>query len=166
LLPHGHTLRASHLSNLPNNYLSYRQTIRNRKPSSCLGKRSDGTLRVQFPGKRVAWGNTVMGIHLPKEVRIGACLQYESTLTSLCSSGLPWATLHPAHHLNLVGWQSPTPTCTWCWLRTCLCLGNLIESRPPFLLTLLVTIAALLRRYSPSPHPLLRLLSHVPNVVR
>jgi hypothetical protein len=36
------------------------------------------------------------------------------------------------------------------------------ESLPPFLPTRLVTIAALLRRYSPSPHPLLRLLSHVP----
>ena len=123
MLPHGHTLRASRLSNLANYHLSYRQTTRNREPSSCLGKRSDGTLRVQFPSKRVAWGNTVMGIHLPKEVRTGACLQYESTLTSLCSSGLPWATLHPAHHLNLVGWQSPTPTCTWYWLRTCQYLG-------------------------------------------
>jgi hypothetical protein len=41
--------------------------------------------------------------------------------------------------------------------------GNLIESKPPFLPTRLVLIAALLRRYSPSsPHPLLRLLSHVP----
>jgi hypothetical protein len=30
------------------------------------------------------------------------------------------------------------------------------------LLTRLVSVAALLRRYSPSPHPLLRLLSHVP----
>jgi hypothetical protein len=28
--------------------------------------------------------------------------------------------------------------------------------------TRLVSVAALLRRYSPSPHPLLRLLSHVP----
>jgi len=37
--------------------------------------------------------------------------------------------------------------------------GNLIESKPPFLLTRLVTITALFRRYSPSPHPL---FSHVP----
>ena len=29
--------------------------------------------------------------------------------------------------------------------------------------TRLVSVAALLRRYSPSPHPLLRLLSHVPS---
>jgi hypothetical protein len=36
------------------------------------------------------------------------------------------------------------------------------ELLPPFFLTRLVTIATLLRRYSPSPHPLLRLLSHVP----
>ena len=28
----------------------------------------------------------------------------------------------------------------------------------------LVSVAALLRRYSPSPHPLLRLLSHVPTL--
>jgi hypothetical protein len=28
--------------------------------------------------------------------------------------------------------------------------------------TRLVSVAALLRRYSPSPHPLLRLLSHIP----
>jgi hypothetical protein len=39
--------------------------------------------------------------------------------------------------------------------------GNLIESKPPFLPTRLITIAALLRRYLPSPHPLLRLLSHI-----
>jgi len=39
------------------------------------------------------------------------------------------------------------------------------ESKPPFLPTRLVTIAALLRRYSPSPHRLLRLLSHVPDLV-
>ena len=42
--------------------------------------------------------------------------------------------------------------------------GNFIESKPPFLLTWLVTIAALLRRYSPSPHRLLMLLSHVSNL--
>src|SRR5882672_4063470 len=42
--------------------------------------------------------------------------------------------------------------------------GNLIESKPPFLPTRLVTIAALLRRYLPSPHPLLRLLSYVYNL--
>jgi hypothetical protein len=39
-------------------------------------------------------------------------------------------------------------------------VSDYISSHP--LLTRLVTIAALLRRYSPSPHPLLRLLSHVP----
>jgi hypothetical protein len=34
--------------------------------------------------------------------------------------------------------------------------GNLIELKPLFLPTRLVTIAALLRRYSPSSHPLLK----------
>jgi len=43
-------------------------------------------------------------------------------------------------------------------------MGNLIESKPPLLLMWLVTIAALLRRCSPSPHPPLRLLSHVPDL--
>jgi hypothetical protein len=33
-----------------------------------------------------------------------------------------------------------------------LCVDNLIASKPLFLPTRLVTIAALLRRYSPSPH--------------
>jgi hypothetical protein len=37
--------------------------------------------------------------------------------------------------------------------------SNLIKSKPPFLLTRLVTIAALLRRYSPLPHPHLTLCS-------
>ncbi len=40
--------------------------------------------------------------------------------------------------------------------------GNLIKSKSPFILTRLVTVAALLSRYLPSPYPLLRLLSHVP----
>jgi len=43
-------------------------------------------------------------------------------------------------------------------------LGNLIESKPPFLPKRLVTIATLLRCYSPSLHPLVRLLSHVPHL--
>jgi hypothetical protein len=40
--------------------------------------------------------------------------------------------------------------------------GSLRRGFQYSLLMRLVSVAALLKRYSPSPHPLLRLLSHVP----
>jgi hypothetical protein len=42
--------------------------------------------------------------------------------------------------------------------------GNCADSYLSSLLTRFVSIAALIRRYSPSAHPLLRLLSHVPAI--